>query len=162
MCWAYQGPSNGMGFCEREDGRLWGHIRGLAQTSDCPGDGTHQAEHRGGPRTSTMKKQFKGTLDVWAILPAQKPCYPEEAHYLAPAPTGWPARTGDILDAARACLLELNWSIDDARAACPASRRTWDVSISTALMAHADENRQREGLDSLLSHHRSGTTRKQF
>ena len=109
-----------------------------------------------------MKKLFKGTLDVWAILLAQKPCYPEEAHYLAPAPSGWPARTGDILDAARACLLELNWSIDDARAACPASRRTWDVSISTALMAHDNESRRREGLDSLLSHHRSGTTRKRF
>ena len=109
-----------------------------------------------------MKRPFNGTLDVWAILLAQKPCYPEEAHFLAPTPTGWPARAGDILDAARECLLELNWSIDDARALCPAQRRTWDVSISTAVMAHANEERRKVGLDSLLSHHRSGTSQKRY
>ena len=106
--------------------------------------------------------KFNGTLDVWAILLAQKPCFPEEAHYLAPTPTGWPAKAGDILDAARECLLELNWSIDDARALCPALRRTWDVPISSAIMSHANEERRKAGLDSLLSHHRRSLVQKRF
>ena len=63
-----------------------------------------------------------------------------------------------------ACWNLIGQSMMHGRSVCPALRRTWDVSISTAVMSHFNEERRKVGLDSLLSrrHQRSGTAQKKF
>lgn len=71
---------------------------------------------------------------LWLLLLDQKSSDPADGGFLSPAPTAKPiTRPGDILDSARNCLIELRWTIDDAKARRPPTRRAWDFLIGDVL-----------------------------
>ena len=70
----------------------------------------------------TLATKQGGFLAAWLSLYDTKTLGIEEQNYLAPKGQGV-AREGDVIDAARQCLLELGWTVDDAKAQRPPNRR---------------------------------------
>ena len=99
----------------------------------------------------TLATKQGGLLAAWLSLYDTKTLGIEEQNYLAPKEQGV-AREGDVIDAARQCLLELGWTVDDAKAQRPPNRRQWDCSIWTVLREHGDESRRELGLASFKAH----------
>ena len=99
----------------------------------------------------TLATKQGGFLAAWLSLYDTKTLGIEEQNYLAPKEQGV-AREGDVIDAARQCLLELGWTVDDAKAQRPPNRRQWDCSIWSVLREHGDESRRELGLASFKAH----------
>ena len=101
--------------------------------------------------------------ELWVLLLRQKPSYPGDKHYLAPA-EGAARRLvqGDILDAARDCLITLKWHIDDGKLCRPRRRRTVDILLTDVFAAMPRTPRVLQGLASLRSIYDNYATRVQW
>lgn len=89
---------------------------------------------------------------LWALLLEQKGVDSSDAGFLAPAATATIiSRPGDILDAARNCLIELRWSLSDARERRPLTRRQWDFVLGDVLALMSPGPTKDKALRSLSS-----------
>ena len=93
-------------------------------------------------------------MSAWLSLLNGKTGGTDEQNYLAPHEP-CTRQAGDVIDAARDCIQELGWSVDDAEGKCPAHRQQWDCSILNVIQAHGSEGRRTLGLASLQAHESS-------
>ena len=71
---------------------------------------------------------FEGVAQAWLRLYDQKQARDDEPNFLAPGGQSKHFQ-GDVFDAARACLGELGWAMDDSQSSRPSNRRHWDIPI---------------------------------
>jgi hypothetical protein len=115
-------------------------------------------------KTPVATRPFEGLAEIWLALYGQKRAGPNEAHYLAPlAGTVPPHTAGDLIDAARTCLQELGWAIDDGHATRPRERRQWDTTITAVLQQHPMHSRGEAAIASHQAHlARDSVNRRQY
>ena len=70
---------------------------------------------------------FEGIAQAWLRLYEKKRARDDEPSFLAPGAHSKHFQ-GDTFDAARACLGELGWSMNDSRSSRPPNRRHWDIT----------------------------------
>ena len=100
---------------------------------------------------------------LWTSLLRQKPCYPGDRHYLAPGPDAVRRLVhGDIIDAARDCLISLRWHIDDGQLCRPLRRRAVDFLLTDVFAAMPRTPRVLQGITSLRSIYDNYATRFQW
>ena len=99
-------------------------------------------------------------MAAWLDLLNGKKGDTDDQNYLAPHEPAT-RQAGDVIDAARDCIQELGWSVDDAESRRPAHRQQWDCNIQTVLHAHGTEARRTLGLASLQAH-KSSLSKQRF
>ena len=78
---------------------------------------------------NTTTKDTGGIATAWLQLINGKAGGIDDQNFLAPhEPATRPA--GDVLDAARDCIQELGWTVDDAKGKRPAHRQQWDCTLT--------------------------------
>ena len=103
---------------------------------------------------NTTNKDTGGIATAWLQLINGKSGGIDDQNFLAPhEPATRPA--GDVLDAARDCIQELGWTVDDAKGKRPAHRQQWDCTLQAAIQAHSTDTRRALGLASLQAHNSS-------
>ena len=102
---------------------------------------------------------FEGVAQAWLRLYDQKQARDDEPNFLAPGGQSKHFQ-GDVFDAARACLGELGWAMDDSQSSRPSNRRHWDIPIMEILCRQANTEQGRLGLASFINHHSGKADRK--